>query len=37
VLTYPRHRFVSNAHGDAEIGTIVEKYDQPLKEIQAAA
>jgi glutamate-1-semialdehyde aminotransferase len=37
VLMHPRHRFLSNAHGDAEIGAIVQGYDRSLREIQAAA
>ena len=37
VLTHPRHSFLSNAHGDAEIDAIVQGYDRSLREIQAAA
>ena len=37
VLTHPRHSFLSNAHGDAEIDRIVQGYDRSLREIQAAA
>lgn len=37
VLTHPRHSFLSNAHGDAEIGAIVHGYDRSFREIQAPA
>ena len=37
VLTHPRHSFLSNVHGDAEIGAIVRGYDRSLREIQTAA
>jgi glutamate-1-semialdehyde aminotransferase len=37
VLIHPRHSFLSNAHGDAEVDTIVEGYGRSLREIQTAA
>jgi glutamate-1-semialdehyde aminotransferase len=37
VLIHPRHSFLSNAHGDAEIDMIVEGYGRSRRAIQAAA
>jgi hypothetical protein len=37
LIIHPRHSFLSNAHGDAEIDAIVEGYDRSLREIRVAA